>query len=210
MVIANNSNKYQVHNVTKEKLNHNKKAKASFDFSGVESADFKSVMKNQFSNQKLPVIGAVAIPQLDINLPIFKGVDNISLLYGAGTMKPNQVMGKGNYTLAGHNMTGFSSDLSILFTPLMKATKGMTIYTTDKENIYQYRIDEIKTVTPNHIEVLDDTPNKNEITLVTCAEAEAVHRTVIHGTLSAVTPYTKATSEMSAAFSRKYNQAKNF
>ncbi len=36
-------------------------------------------------------------------------------------MKADEVMGEGNYSLAGHNMTGFTSDLSILFTPLEKA-----------------------------------------------------------------------------------------
>lgn len=138
MFIATKSNHYQLENVSKKKIEQNKKEKSSFDFSAVKSVDFQSVLSSQFNSQDLPVIGGIAIPDLKINLPIFKGVGNTSLLYGAGTMKEEEVMGQGNYSLAGHNMTGFTSDLSILFTPLEQAKSGLVIYVTDKENIYQY------------------------------------------------------------------------
>lgn len=209
MLIATKSNHYQLENVSKKKIEQNKKEQSSFDFSAVRSVDFQSVLSSQFNSQELPVIGGIAIPDLKINLPIFKGVGNTSLLYGAGTMKEEETMGQGNYSLAGHNMTGFTSDLSILFTPLEQAKAGMIIYVTDKENIYQYKIDKISTVTPDHVEVINDTPGKTEITLVTCADAEATHRTIVHGAYVDRTPFNKATSEMKNAFERKYNQMNN-
>ena len=147
---------------------------------------------------------------MNINLPIFKGVGNTSLLYGAGTMKADQVMGEGNYTLAGHNMTGFTSDLSILFTPLEKAKAGMSIYVTDKNNVYQYKIDKIDVVTPEHVEVLNDTPGKKEITLVTCADAEATHRIIVHGIFVDEKAFDKVTDSVKNAFEKKYNQINNF
>ena len=107
-------------------------------------------------------------------------------------------------------MTGFTSDLSILFTPLEKAKAGMTIYVTDKDNIYQYKIDKIDVVTPEHVEVINDSPGKKEITLVTCADAEATHRIIVHGTFVDKTSYDKATDTMKNAFETKYNQIKNF
>ncbi|MGY3735499.1 class A sortase [Lactococcus taiwanensis] len=210
MMIATKSNQYQLSQVTPEKIEKNKEAKASFDFDAVRSVDFQAVVSSQFDKQPLPVIGGVAIPDLGINLPIFKGVGNTSLLYGAGTMKEDQVMGQGNYTLAGHNMTGFTSDLSILFTPLEKAKNGMMIYVTDKNNVYAYKIDKINVVTPEHVEVLDDTPNQKEITLVTCADAEATHRIIVHGTYVSTTAFSKASSSVTQAFEKKYNQIKNF
>lgn len=209
MLIATKSNHYQLENVSKKKIEQNKKEKSSFDFSAVKSVDFQSVLSSQFNSQDLPVIGGIAIPDLKINLPIFKGVGNTSLLYGAGTMKEEEVMGQGNYSLAGHNMSGFTSDLSILFTPLEQAKAGMVIYVTDKEDIYQYKIDNISTVTPDHVEVINDTPGKTEITLVTCADAQATHRTIVHGNYVDKTPFNKATSEMKNAFERKYNQMNN-
>ena len=210
MLIAMNSNRYQLNNISREKIKKNQKADVSFDFDAVRSVDFQAVLANQFNRQPLPVIGGIAIPDLGINLPIFRGVGNTSLLYGAGTMKPEQVMGQGNYTLAGHNMTGFSSDLSILFTPLTHAKDGMTIYITDKNNIYQYKITKINVVTPDHVEVLNDTPDKTEITLVTCADVEATHRIIVHGIFENKTPFTKATDSMVSAFSKRYNQIRNF
>ncbi|EQC56440.1 sortase, partial [Lactococcus cremoris subsp. cremoris TIFN5] len=203
MMIATKSNHYQLQNVSKEKLKKIKKADVSFDFAAVKSVDFQSVLSNQFDSQPLPVIGGIAIPELNINLPIFKGVGNTSLLYGAGTMKGDQVMGEGNYTLAGHNMTGFTSDLSILFTPLEKAKAGMSIYVTDKNNVYQYKIDKIDVVTPEHVEVLNDTPGKKEITLVTCADAEATHRIIVHGTFVDEKAYDKVTDSVKKCFLRK-------
>lgn len=210
MMIATKSNHYQLQNVSKEKIEKNKKADVSFDFAAVKSVGFQSVLSNQFDSQPLPVIGGIAIPELNINLPIFKGVGNTSLLYGAGTMKADQVMGEGNYTLAGHNMTGFTSDLSILFTPLEKAKAGMSIYVTDKNNVYQYKIDKIDVVTPEHVEVLNDTPGKKEITLVTCADAEATHRIIVHGTFVDEKAYDKVTDSVKNAFEKKYNQINNF
>lgn len=79
----------------KNRIEQNKKEKSSFDFSELKSVDCQSVLSNQFNLQDLPVIGGIAVPDLKINLPIFKGVDNTSLLYGAVTIKEEEVMGKG-------------------------------------------------------------------------------------------------------------------
>lgn len=96
MLIAWNSNRYQLNNISRQKIEQNKNADVSFDFAAVRSVDFQSVLANQLNRQPLPVIGGIAIPDLGVNLPIFRGVGNTSLLYGAGTMKPDQVMGQGN------------------------------------------------------------------------------------------------------------------
>lgn len=111
LLIAQNSNKYQVTNVDKATLKKNQKANTSFDFSAVDSATSESILANQFDNRKLPVIGGIAIPELNINLPIFKGLGNAELSYGAGTMKEKQVMGgKNNYALASHHVFGINGD----------------------------------------------------------------------------------------------------
>lgn len=84
--------------------------------------------------QQLPVIGGIAIPELGINLPIFKGLGNTELIYGAGTMKEEQVMGgENNYSLASHHIFGITGSSQMLFSPLERAQNGMSIYLTDKE-----------------------------------------------------------------------------
>ena len=43
---------------------------------------------------KFPVIGGIAVPEVEINFAYFKGLDNVNLFYGAGTMKRDQDDGK--------------------------------------------------------------------------------------------------------------------
>ena len=83
-VIAWNTNKYQVSNVSKKTIEKNKEAKTSFDFENVQSISTGSVLQAQMDAQKLPVIGGIAIPEVGINLPIFKGLGNTELTYGWG------------------------------------------------------------------------------------------------------------------------------
>lgn len=206
-LIAMNSNKYQVSNVSKKTIEENKSADTTFDFSKVESISSESVLAAQMEQQSLPVIGGIAIPELKINLPIFKGLDNTALTYGAGTMKENQVMGgENNYALASHHVFGMTGSSEMLFSPLDYAKEGMKIYVTDKDKVYTYVITEIKVVSPDHVEVVDDTPGKSEITLVTCTDAEATQRTIVHGTYEGSVEFSKASSDIIEAFEQTYNQ----
>ena len=134
-VIGLRSNDYQVSKISKATIAKNKTVEATYDFSSVQSVSVKSLLTSDGTD--LPVIGGVAIPDLSINLPIFKGVANDNLLYGAGTMKDNQVMGgENNYALASHHVFGLTGSSRMLFSPLEKAKIGMTIYLTDKSMIY--------------------------------------------------------------------------
>ncbi len=75
--------------------------------------------------QQLPVIGGIAIPELGINLPIFKGLGNTELIYGAGTMKEEQVMGgENNYSLASHHILELQVHLKCSFRRLKEHKMG--------------------------------------------------------------------------------------
>ncbi|HFI0120965.1 TPA: class A sortase [Streptococcus suis] len=206
MVIAWNSNKYQVSNVTKEEIEENQSADTTFDFEQVQSVSTEAVMKAQWESQQLPVIGGIAIPDLKINLPIFKGLSNVALMYGAGTMKETQVMGQGNYSLASHHVFGMAGASETLFSPLENAKEGMKIYVTDKENIYIYNVRSVQSVTPESVYVIEDTEGKNEITLVTCEDAAATMRTIVQGDLESVIAYDGAPTETLKYFEQSYNQ----
>ncbi|NQH33247.1 class A sortase [Streptococcus suis] len=206
MMIAWNSNKYQVTKVSKEEIVSNKEVDTTFDFAQVESISTEAVMKAQWESQQLPVIGGIAIPDLKINLPIFKGLSNVALMYGAGTMKETQVMGQGNYSLASHRVFGMAGASETLFSPLENAKEGMKIYVTDKENIYIYNVRSVQSVTPESVYVIEDTEGKNEITLVTCEDAAATMRTIVKGDLEEVIPYDQADGETLKYFEQTYNQ----
>ena len=164
MFMVWNTNKYQVSQVTKEKIEENKEAEGNFDFDSVKSISSEAVLAAQWDAQQLPVIGGIAIPEVEINLPIFKGLDNVNLFYGAGTMKANQKMGEGNYSLASHHIFTAENASQMLFSPLVNAKAGMKIYLTDKDKVYTYEIREVKHVTPDRVDEIEDRDGIKEIT----------------------------------------------
>ena len=201
-----NTNKYQVSQVSKEKLEENNSAEGNFDFNSVKSISSEAVLSAQWDAQQLPVIGGIAVPEVEINLPIFKGLDNVNLFYGAGTMKSNQKMGEGNYSLASHHIFTAENVSQMLFSPLVNAKAGMKIYLTDKDKVYTYEIREVKHVTPDRVDEIDDREGINEITLVTCVDYDATERIIVKGDLKDIKPYSETPSDVIAAFNKPYKQ----
>ncbi len=206
MIIAWNSNRYQIGNFSAEDLAKNADADTTFDFDGVESISTEAVLQAQWEAQQLPVIGGIAIPDLDINLPVFRGLSNVALMYGAGTMKENQVMGEGNYALASHHVFGMAGASDTLFSPLERAESGMKIYLTDKQNIYVYVITGVESVTPDSSYVIDDLVGETSITLVTCEDAAATRRTIVKGSLESTVAFDEASDKILSYFEKSYNQ----
>ncbi|WP_027108616.1 class A sortase [Lacticigenium naphthae] len=139
------------------------KDSASFDFSAVEEVTLEDLLQSQFNQSELPVVGSLAIPELGMHLAILEGVSNENLIAGAGTMKPDQEMGKGNFSLASHNM----KDPTLLFAPLHQAKPGMKAYLTDKQHVYVYEIATHEIIEPTRVDVIRDTPSEL-LTMITC------------------------------------------
>ena len=201
-----NTNKYQVSQVTKEKIEENKEAEGNFDFDSVKSISSEAVLAAQWDAQQLPVIGGIAIPEVEINLPIFKGLDNVNLFYGAGTMKANQKMGEGNYSLASHHIFTAENASQMLFSPLVNAKAGMKIYLTDKDKVYTYEIREVKHVTPDRVDEIEDRDGIKEITLVTCVDYDATERIIVKGDFKEVKAYSETSDDVLSAFNKPYKQ----
>ncbi|EHI76311.1 sortase family protein [Streptococcus sp. oral taxon 058 str. F0407] len=201
-----NTNKYQVSQVTKEKIEENKETEGNFDFDSVKSISSEAVLAAQWDAQQLPVIGGIAIPEVEINLPIFKGLDNVNLFYGAGTMKANQKMGEGNYSLASHHIFTAENASQMLFSPLVNAKAGMKIYLTDKDKVYTYEIREVKHVTPDRVDEIEDRDGIKEITLVTCVDYNATERIIVKGDFKEVKAYSETSDDILNAFNQPYKQ----
>lgn len=207
MIMVWNTNKYQVSKVTKKDIDKNKSSKGKFNFDKVEPLSTEAVLNAQWKAQQLPVIGGIAIPELSLNLPIFNGLENAGLYYGAGTMKETQQMGKGNYALASHHVFGITGANEMLFSPLEKAKAGMKIYLTDKDKVYTYSITSVENVAPERVDVIDDSVDgKSEVTLVTCEDAEATSRTIVKGVLESETSYKETSKKILSYFNKSYNQ----
>jgi len=201
-----NTNKYQVSQVTKERIEENKETEGNFDFDSVKSISSEAVLAAQWDAQQLPVIGGIAIPEVEINLPIFKGLDNVNLFYGAGTMKANQKMGEGNYSLASHHIFTAENASQMLFSPLVNAKAGMKIYLTDKDKVYTYEIREVKHVTPDRVDEIEDREGVKEITLVTCVDYNATERIIVKGDFKEVKAYSETSDDILSAFNQPYKQ----
>ena len=206
MFMVWNTNKYQVSQVTKEKIEENKETEGNFDFDSVKSISSEAVLAAQWDAQQLPVIGGIAIPEVEINLPIFKGLDNVNLFYGAGTMKANQKMGEGNYSLASHHIFTAENASQMLFSPLVNAKAGMKIYLTDKDKVYTYEIREVKHVTPDRVDEIEDRDGIKEITLVTCVDYDATERIIVKGDFKEVKAYSETSDDILNAFNQPYKQ----
>lgn len=122
----------------------------NFDFNIVEEISPTNVLLDPSKINKDFLLGQIVIPSIELNLTIFKGVSRESLSAGVGTMKPEQTMGEGNYSIAGHNTNG------ALFNKLNEVKENDIVRITDKENIYEYKVYEIKTVNPKDLYMIED------------------------------------------------------
>lgn len=166
LLISNLSQQLEADNYTAEEVTRNKEADVSYDFEEVQSLSIWDVLNTQTSVNDLPVIGSIYIPNVDMKLPIIKGVGKSALAAGAGTMKPEQVMGEGNYALASHYIEG----KDVLFGPLYKLEQGDSIYISDLQYVYEYVTTDIKVIEATDVYIIDDVPNTKLLTLITCAE----------------------------------------
>lgn len=207
--VEKTAEKYQISKVTKEEIEKNqkkgtegkkdeKKNGITFDFDAVKPLNLNAVTRSQLSgrSKELPVIASVAVPSVEICLPVFKGLQNDGLYYGAGTLSPDQTMGEGNYGIASHR----SDRADLLFTPLDNVKLGDKIYLTDLSNVYTYVTVWKEKVDPSAVEVLDVDPDRKLVTLLTCGDIYATTRIVVQGELVSTEPMDQMTEEAANAF----------
>lgn len=164
-----------------------------FDFSKVEnlsSLDARALIQTEY------VIGGIYIPSVAITLPILFGATNENLKAASATLKPDQVMGKGNYAIAAHN----SRNPDVLFGSLRKVEVGDEIYISDKDKVYKYVMVQREVVMPERIDVIDDVENKTLTTLISCYSWDGSDRLIVTGELEEVMDYVDAQQEVYKAF----------
>lgn len=183
--------------VSHQVMKENQKKVGTFKPEEITPKTTAEYFSDYFSKSNLPVVGILSIPDVHMILPIFNGTTNETMSYGAGTAKPNQTMGKGNYSLASHtifNMYSGEVMSGILFGNLIYSHVGQGIYLTDKDKVFEYKIDTIYTVNVNQGNIIDDHNKKNEITLYTCTTLTGDERLVVHGNLIQTSSYTASHS----------------
>lgn len=190
-IMKEKTSDYSILNVEKEDIEQNQIKDANFNVNQVESISVDSITASLYKPKSTDylVVGGVSLPDVKINLPIFKGISNYSLLYGAGTLFEDQKMGEGNYALASHR--ALSPEL--LFSSLEKVKMGQSIYLTDLTYVYKYIIFNKVKVSPTDTQLLNNVEGKKQVTLITCGDANAITRLVVQGRLDSKRKCTKST-----------------
>lgn len=127
------------------------------------------------------LMGAVEIPGIQVNLPIYHGISEDILAKGVGHMASSAlpVGGEGNHTvLTGH--TGLPS--AKLFTDLDKMEVGDLFYLNVLGESLAYKVDQVKVVLPTDGTDLERQPGKDYCTLLTCTPYGVnSHRLLVRG-----------------------------
>lgn len=151
-----------------EMMKNNMNTEAEFDFGSIEEITTSGTWLSPDMIDPSLIIGRLFIPSIDVNLTVFNGVSNQILHAGVGTMRPNLVMGEGNFPIAGH----YSRNKEVLFGNLTAVEVGDEIFLTNNETVYEYRVYKTRKVLPSETEwILDDVAEEHGqpiISLMNC------------------------------------------
>lgn len=193
-----------VANYTAEELQENAsdQSNGQFDFNEVRNVSATEVNQVRADIESgeadLDVLGAVAIPDANLNTAVIKGMSDVAMVSGAGTMFPDQVMGQGNYTLASHHI-GYGTDI-LLNNISDSVTVGDKIYLTDLTNVYVYETFFVEAVNPDQVQYISQEVTGNPIiTLMTCT-ADLTQRWIVQGNLTETVAFGEAPAEVQALF----------
>ncbi len=166
----------QVHNTsqkvfeetTVEEIKENKEREAVYDYDAIRDIEITSSIIGAINFDDKAVIGQIIIDDLNMNLPVLKGVTNSNLLAGATTMVKEQEMGKGNYPLAGH----YVKDKGKLFGGLIDIELDSLVLLVDKETVYEYKIYDKVIVNESDFYMIEQQQSKKRgvpiVSLMTC------------------------------------------
>lgn len=111
------------------------------------------------------ILGAIEIPSIDLQLPLFKKVTDHYLQIGPCKFEETPTIGTvGNAVIAGHRNYRHGDQ----FNRLDELDKGHQILLYQEEQIYTYEVTEHFIVEADAIWVMDNIPDSKSLTLITC------------------------------------------
>ena len=127
------------------------------------------------------IMGYIRIPAIDVELPIYHGVENSTLEQGVGHLPGSSLPVGGESThavLAAHS--GLASQR--MFTDLEQLREGDRFYLSVLGETLAYEIDQMLVVEPDDAAALELQPGMDLVTLITCTPyAVNTHRLLVRG-----------------------------
>ncbi len=208
--ITDNTSESELNEKLKAAQDYNKSLVGSvvisdpFEESKESNEDVAEILKIDVTD----VIATVNIPKINSNLPVYFGTDDETLKKGAGLLSRTSlpVGGKGTHSvITGH--TGYS--FLKLFSDLNKLEVGDKFYVSSLGQTLAYEVDNVAVVLPEETELLQISPDKDYVTLVTCTPFGVnSHRLLVRGTR---VPYSedeeKSISQTQSTWTEEYFSA---
>ena len=161
--------------VTGTAKNNKQTSKPNYNYSKVKPVSPATLARAYQRRSQYKAVGQIAIPSLNINLNIYRGVGNDELNLGAGSMLPKQKMGHGNYCLAAHNMDDNKSYFSPIYTVMARKGKlvGRYVYLMDYYHVYAYKIKQAYYISATRTDLLNPVKGDPAVSLFTCDQTGA-------------------------------------
>lgn len=161
-----------------KKLNHN----SIQDVFSTDKVSYDKLYDDLLKVTDDGLMGYIEIPKINIKLPIYHSTSEEALEKGVGHLKGSSlpIGGVGTHAiLAAHR----GLPTSKLFSDLDKVLIGDKFYISILGETLVYQVDNVATVTPSELDLLDINKDKDYITLVTCTPYGInSHRLLVRGT----------------------------
>lgn len=161
-------------------------------------AAFKKALAQQIAQPE----AVLEIPRIGLEVPVFDGTDALTLNRGVGRIIGTARLGQaGNLGIAGHR-DGF-------FRGLKDVVVGDSIQLETTEGTETYRVDQIRVVKPNNVQVLENRAVPT-LTLVTCYPfyyaGSAPFRYIVRASVAEGSPNRKPDVELNSTAGRLGNE----
>lgn len=135
------------------------------------SESIKEELSSSFNIDKADIkrLIILSIPSIELEAPVLPEPTPEYLNVALTQIRKNQVPGQGNFTIAGHNSVVYGRH----FNRLDEIKIGDQIQLEGKQGKFVYQVESKKIIKPTDVDVLNETPGKREITLITCTKSGA-------------------------------------
>lgn len=124
-----------IEKLSAEDIEANNEREAVFQWDAITAIDSLSIISSAKPINKEAIIAQMIMPELEIDLPVLRGLSAENLNHGVATLYDSVKLGEGNFAIAGHNMGSYNVLLNRLYD---MPDRPFDLYFHDKKTVYHY------------------------------------------------------------------------